>query len=123
MGRQRGGGRWGARVIDLDLLAMADLVLPDIVFQDKWRHLPLDEQKIRAPDRLILPHPRLQDRTFVLVPLADIAPMWRHPRTGQTVAEMLAALPAEDRTGARVLLDIPPATDQVTVSALSDSNR
>jgi 2-amino-4-hydroxy-6-hydroxymethyldihydropteridine diphosphokinase len=42
---------------------------------------------------LILPHPRLQDRAFVLVPLADVAPDWVHPRTGLSVRQMLAALP------------------------------
>jgi 2-amino-4-hydroxy-6-hydroxymethyldihydropteridine diphosphokinase len=45
---------------------------------------------------LILPHPRLQDRAFVLVPLADVAPDWVHPRLALTVAQMLAALPPED---------------------------
>ena len=49
------------------------------------------------PDRLILPHPRLQDRAFVLVPLADVTPDWCHPVLGLTVAEMLAALPQADR--------------------------
>jgi 2-amino-4-hydroxy-6-hydroxymethyldihydropteridine diphosphokinase len=44
-----------------------------------------------------LPHPRLTDRAFVLVPLADVAPAWRHPATGRSVREMLAALPAADR--------------------------
>jgi len=54
------------------------------------------EQRARAPDRLVLPHPRLQDRAFVLVPLVEIAPDWRHPVLGQSVREMLEALPRGD---------------------------
>ena len=44
-----------------------------------------------------LPHPRMLSRAFVLVPLADVAPDWRHSVTGQSVAEAIAALPAEQR--------------------------
>ncbi len=50
-----------------------------------------------APERLILPHPRLQDRAFVLIPLNDVAPDWVHPVTGQTVRQMLDALPGVDK--------------------------
>lgn len=42
-----------------------------------------------------LPHPRLGERAFVLVPLAEIAPGWRHPQTDQTIGTLLAALPAD----------------------------
>ena len=109
--------RWGARGIDLDLIAMGDLVAPDTATQDHWRALPPDRQQIEAPDQLILPHPRLQDRAFVLVPLADIAPLWHHPRLGQTVMQMLAALPRNDREDVRVSLDNSPSSGQITGSA------
>ena len=99
-GRQR-VQRWGMRTLDLDLLAAGDLVLPDAATQAAWRDLPPAAQTQTTPDRLILPHPRLQDRAFVLVPLADIAPAWVHPLTGQSVAQMCAALPAAARDAVR----------------------
>lgn len=88
--------RWGPRTLDLDLLAIGDLVLPDAAEQTRWRCLSAEDQAQLAPDRLILPHPRMQDRAFVLVPLAEVAPDWRHPTLGQTVREMRDALPAAD---------------------------
>jgi 2-amino-4-hydroxy-6-hydroxymethyldihydropteridine diphosphokinase len=68
--------RYGPRRIDLDILFYDDLVLDKAGLQ--------------------VPHPRLHERTFVLVPLADLAPDLRHPQTGQTVQEMLAQLDAAD---------------------------
>lgn len=75
MGRVR-RERWGPRVIDLDLLSYGDLVL--------------EEADLR------IPHPRLHERRFVLVPLRDIAPNWVHPLLNQTIAQMLGSLKKEE---------------------------
>ncbi|MEX0339586.1 MAG: 2-amino-4-hydroxy-6-hydroxymethyldihydropteridine diphosphokinase [Arenibacterium sp.] len=88
--------RWAARTLDLDLIASGDLVVPDEGHLQTWMNLPLEAQQKHAPDQLILPHPRLQDRAFVLVPLCDIAPDWQHPVLGKTARAMLAALPGDE---------------------------
>jgi len=61
--------RWGPRLIDLDILFYDDLV-------------------IESPP-LVVPHPRLHERGFVLVPLADVAPEFVHPVLGKRVRELL----------------------------------
>lgn len=96
MGRDR-HERWAPRVIDLDLIAYGQQILPDPATHLIWRDLPLEEQMKKAPDGLVLPHPRLQDRAFVLGPMCDVAPDWMHPVLGLTAAQLLAACPAEDR--------------------------
>jgi 2-amino-4-hydroxy-6-hydroxymethyldihydropteridine diphosphokinase len=101
-GRER-QQRWGMRTLDIDLLAFGDSVLPDPETHEHWRNLPPEAQARHAPDQLVLPHPRLQDRAFVLVPLADVAPDWVHPASGLTVRQMLEALPQSDRDAVRPL--------------------
>ncbi|MBW4022360.1 MAG: 2-amino-4-hydroxy-6-hydroxymethyldihydropteridine diphosphokinase [Proteobacteria bacterium] len=76
-GRRRAGLN-AARSLDLDIIAMG----------------PMGDLVRAGPDP-ILPHPRAHERAFVLRPLADVAPGWRHPGLGLTVAELLAMLPPQ----------------------------
>jgi len=80
LGRERGQQRWGPRMIDLDLL--------------------LVDQQIVDSAELTLPHPRLHERAFVLVPLADLAPELEVPGHG-CVRELLEGLPDDDLAGIR----------------------
>lgn len=101
-GRMR-RNRWGARTLDLDILTCQQETLPNLEKWQYWFDLPPEKQQIEAPETLILPHPRMQDRAFVLVPLAEVAPKWQHPVLGQTVLELLNALPENLRNEVKPL--------------------
>ncbi|MEM9725447.1 MAG: 2-amino-4-hydroxy-6-hydroxymethyldihydropteridine diphosphokinase [Pseudomonadota bacterium] len=101
--RLRDAPRWRPRGVDLDLLDFDGAVLPDQAEVARWMALPDDACRAQAPAELILPHPRLHRRAFVLDPLSEIAPEWRHPLLRRTAAELLSALPAGAREGVRAL--------------------
>ena len=78
VGRRPGGPRWGPRPVDLDILLYGDRV-------------------VEQAD-LLVPHPRLAERPFVLAPLAEIAPEARHPTLKKTARELLTAAGKEGVT-------------------------
>lgn len=78
LGRQR-VERNEARAIDLDIIAFGKMVL-------------------NGPNPPIVPHPRMRERAFVLRPLADLAPDWRHPGTGEWIADLITRLPRDQIT-------------------------
>ncbi len=75
LGRER-RVHWGPRTVDLDILFY-------------------DNRMIDTPE-LVIPHPLLAERAFVLIPLAEIAPGLRHPILGKTVAELAAEVPGRE---------------------------
>ncbi len=74
-GRRR-SARDAPRVLDLDILAYDDVTTGENA-------------------RLELPHPRMHERAFVLLPLAEIAPEWRHPGNGEPLSGLIEALPGD----------------------------
>lgn len=72
MGRKKVRKRWGARVIDLDILL--------------FNALKLEKKNLK------IPHPEMHNRKFVLIPLSEIAPQVIHPALGASISELLVGV-------------------------------
>lgn len=73
--------QWGARTLDLDLIDFNGCKIDEVV----------------GEIALLLPHPRLHQRLFVLLPLLDLAPNWVHPATGKSIDEMILGIGNKQR--------------------------
>jgi len=85
--------RWEARIIDLDILAYDDQIIPS---PGVWRA----QAKNTQATAMMIPHPRMHERLFVLKPLMDICPDWTHPLLGQTAADFILVAERKSQQGA-----------------------
>ena len=98
---RRLGARWGPRSLDIDILDYGGRRLG-------W------PRRRRQAGRLILPHPEMHKRAFVLVPLLEVDPHWRHPALAVAGRTLLAGLTRASRRGIRRSLDFAsPACDKL----------
>ena len=98
---RRHGPRWSARVLDLDLLAYHRMVFGWGEGIDQLR------ESNAAAAHLVIPHPRMDFRPFVLRPLLDIAPEWRHPTLGLTALQLWRAVEKSPDAQGIIKLSVP----------------
>ena len=89
--------RWAPRSCDLDLLFYEQVILPTRAEFNHYASFNTEQAMANTPDKLILPHPRLHERAFVLGPLREIAPDYVHPIYNQTIEELWQKLSAQQR--------------------------
>ena len=88
--------RWGARTLDIDILSYDDCVFPD---PETWKQQAQNTDTRAVMPRLVLPHPRLHQRDFVLLPMMDIAPEWRHPVMFENIKILRAGIQESSQDG------------------------
>lgn len=97
--------RWESRSCDIDILLCDQQILPSTDHFLKWLKLDFSDQIKLVPNELIIPHPRLQERTFFLKPLNDLQPEWTHPYLKLKAKEMLDSLPLNEIENIEILND------------------
>lgn len=90
--------------------AMAPRALDIDILDYGGRRLGWLPRRPRQRGRLVLPHPEMHVRAFVLVPLQEVSPAWRHPVLGRTAKELLARLPRAEQAGVGQALDFQGRT-------------
>lgn len=90
---RRLGRHWGPRTLDIDVLDFAGRQIGN-------------PHGRRQRGRLVLPHPEMHRRAFVLRPLQEVAPHWRHPRLGVSAGGLLARLTSKERDGVRRISNV-----------------
>lgn len=93
--------RWSARTLDIDLLAYSNSVLPN---DDIWHQVVGSSDPAAILKEPVVPHPRLHKRAFVIIPLLEIEPNWKHPVTSKTPGQMLETGISEEEKASVVKL-------------------
>ena len=88
--------RGGERTLDLDLIAFGRSIKPNKSIYFYWHNLNEESRRNEAPCDLILPHPRMHERVFVLIPMLDIAPDWIHPVLMKNTSQLCDDLSNEE---------------------------
>ncbi len=92
-GRER-STRWGARTLDIDIINYDHQIYPSL---DEWRAVADHVDVSTDMPKLVLPHPFMHQRAFVLRPLCDLVPGWSHPVYSRTATDLLSEQPEQDR--------------------------
>jgi len=89
--------RWSSRTCDIDIISIGQETIPNLRTALLWMNNEEAKKGISTPDQLIIPHPRMHERSFVLGPLNEISQTWMHPVLQKTSKELWESLSDHDK--------------------------